>query len=86
MDKAAYQRIKTLVLSGHFSEIREIADAISMRQLQADLGMGHQALSRRLIDPDRFSVGELRQLAGLIGVEANILFGLALAQKQRKKK
>ncbi|WP_133998151.1 hypothetical protein [Dinghuibacter silviterrae] len=68
---------KSLIEGGQAKHIDELFDILPITDIAQELHLGYKTLKSRIESPDRFTVGDLVQLAKLIKVEYATLSVLA---------
>lgn len=69
-----YQHLKTALENGTLESIREIQHIVPITTLTQDMKLNYNTLSKRLLDPARFTMGDIYRMSMLIGIEAPELF------------
>lgn len=69
-----YQHLKTALENDTLESIREIQHIVPITTLTQDMKLNYNTLSKRLLDPTRFTVGDVYRLSMLIGIDAPELF------------
>ena len=84
-----YNAIKSMVDDGSISTFKEIFEVIPKTLVSKDMGMNYQTFTRKVTDPELFTVREILFMANLFGVSSTDLFhritaGLSPAKKKGK--
>jgi hypothetical protein len=69
-----YQTLKAALEDGTIESIREIQHIVPITTLTQDMKLNYNTLSKRLLDPARFTMGDVHRLSLLIGIDAAELF------------
>lgn len=64
-----YTAIRSMIETGKLSGFKEIFDIIPKTLVSNDLGMNYQTFTRKVNEPDLFTVRELGKIAALMGVK-----------------
>lgn len=85
-----YAAVKALLEAGGISRIADIFDYVPKTNVYKLLGLGYLTFLKKLDNPGLFTIDELNALADLIGIDDEILNGLArkeakILRKKRKK-
>ena len=80
-----YTTIKVLIESGHITTFRKIFDYIPKTIVYKDLRVNFKRFSKGILDPSRFSLGELRRLAEFFGMDTKQLIDMAYEQTKSAK-
>jgi hypothetical protein len=81
-----YTTIKVLVESGHITTFRGIFDYIPKTTVYKDLRVNFNRFSMGILDPSKFTLGELRQLAEFFDMDTKKLIDMAYTQMLTTKK
>lgn len=75
-----YGIIKALIQSGHVRSFREIFNYIPKTVVYRDLGVNFNRFSRAILDPSKFTLGELRTLAEFFEIDTKQMIDMTYAQ------
>jgi hypothetical protein len=69
-----YAVLKTAMENGTVENMRDITRVVPITVLTLDMRLNYNTLSKRLLDPSRFTMGDIQRLAFLIGIDPAELF------------
>jgi hypothetical protein len=69
-----YGILKVAIESGRLELMKDIPSIVPITVLTVDMKLNYSTLSKRLLDPARFTVKDIYRLAALIGIEPDVLF------------
>jgi hypothetical protein len=81
-----YNAIKSMVEDGSISTFKEIFEVIPKTLVSKDMGMNYQTFTRKVTDPDLFTVREVLFMSNLFGVSPDDLFKRIMANLSPAKK
>lgn len=81
-----YIAVKSLIETGQIKVFGQIFHYIPKKVVYSDLGLNYYRFARLLKHPDLFTLREMVTLAGLVGCEPSVLFTMALAKPEPKKR
>lgn len=81
-----YKAVLSLIQTGEIKTFEQIFDYIPKKTIYTDLGLNYYRFARLVKHPDLFTMRELVTLAGLIGCEASVIFAMATAKPEPKKR
>ena len=79
-----YTAIRSMVETGILSGFKEIFDIIPKTLVSNDLGMNYQTFTRKVNEPDLFTLRELAKIAHLMAVKPMTLVELILKDLERR--
>lgn len=71
-----HKYILTLVKSGDFKTLTDIFTLVPITVVSRDMGMHNETFARRVNDPLLFTIEEIERLAGVLGVDKEMVEGL----------
>lgn len=77
-----YAILKAAWESGSLETLRDIQQIVPITVLTEDMKLNYNTLSKRLLDPARFTVRDVYRLAALIGLEPSAIFNRILQEVQ----
>lgn len=80
-----YTVVKAALENGSLESIRDIQKIVPITVLTQDMQLNYNTLSKRLLDPSRFTLLDVHRLAGLIGVDPSELFKKIVKEIRGKK-
>jgi hypothetical protein len=80
-----YTIVKAALENGNLESIRDIQKIVPITVLTQDMQLNYNTLSKRLLDPSRFTLLDINRLAGLIGVDSSELFKKIVKEIRGKK-
>lgn len=80
-----YTVLKAALENGSLESIRDIQQIVPITVLTQDMQLNYNTLSKRLLDPSRFTMSDIHRLAGLIGIDSSELFRKIVKEIRGKK-
>jgi hypothetical protein len=81
-----YKAVLSLIQTGEIKTFEQIFDYIPRKTVYTDMGLNYYRFARLLKHPDLFTMRELVMLAGFIGCDPSVIFAMAIAKPEPKKK
>lgn len=81
-----YSAIRSMIGVGELARFGEIFDIVPKTQVSKDLGMNYQTFTRKVAEPDLFSIRELQHMATLFDVTIEDLLSKVLADLSHSRK
>jgi hypothetical protein len=69
-----YGILKAAIEAGRLELMKDIQSIVPITMLTGDVELNYSTLSKRLLDPARFTVKDIYRLVALIGIESGVLF------------
>lgn len=68
-----YAIAKAAIEAGSLDSMRDLQRIVPITELCIDMKLNYNTLSKRLLDPSRFTVMDIKRLAKLTGVDPTLL-------------
>jgi hypothetical protein len=73
-----YRAVQSLIVHDQITTLSEIFSFLPKSVVSNDLGQNYATFLNRIAEPDGFTVGDIKKIAALIGIEEGKLFQLLL--------
>jgi hypothetical protein len=80
-----YTLLKLALESGTIQSINDIQDIVPITILTVDMCLNYNTLSKRLLDPGKFTVADIHRLSVLTAIDASELFRKIVKEIRIKK-
>lgn len=81
-----YKAVLSLIQTGEIKTFEQIFNFIPRKVVYTDLGLNYYRFARLVKQPTLFTLKELITLAGFIGCDPQIMFTMAMAKPEPKKR
>jgi hypothetical protein len=81
-----YAILKAALESGTIEAIKDIQQIVPITVLTDDMELNYNTLSKRLLDPARFTVADISRLSTLVGVDPGEMFLRILKEVPKKER
>ena len=69
-----YTLLKAAIENGYIDSVRDIQKFVPITVLTRDIYLNYNTLSKRLLDPQQLTVGDVYRLSFLIGMDPECLY------------
>lgn len=78
-----FKTVNNLIAGGYITTFREIFDTLPRSVMAKHLGKNNIAFSKRIDNPDEFTLNEITRMAAILEVEERVMLDLVMKQRDR---
>ncbi|TDW99733.1 hypothetical protein [Dinghuibacter silviterrae] len=79
-----YRILRAAFEGDELRRVRDIPHIVPVTILTRDMGLNYNTLSKRLLDPSRFTAADILRLSGLVGVKPIDVLMLIIRDVERR--